>query len=128
MVAEQSDAGPSSWIGPWCWSARRPVAAVTRALGYAYAYDGETDSYAHRAGALVLAGTARVARALSPLAMTARDRRLALVEAGEGRVGSLSDRLVLLCYGYDPQTGNLHAADPPHPHGAGLATCWRSPG
>ncbi|QRE74716.1 electron transporter [Methylobacterium aquaticum] len=81
------------------------VAAVTRALGYAYAYDRDTDTYAHPAGALVLAGDGRVARVLSPLAMTGRDLRLALVEAGEGRVGALSDRLILLCYGYDPQTG-----------------------
>jgi protein SCO1/2 len=82
-----------------------PVEAVTQAVGYSYAYDRDTESYAHPAGALVLAGDGRVARVLSPLAMTARDLRLALVEAGEGRVGGLADRLVLLCYGYDPQTG-----------------------
>ncbi|GJD48781.1 hypothetical protein OPKNFCMD_1507 [Methylobacterium crusticola] len=82
-----------------------PVGAVTRAIGYAYAYDADTDSYAHPAGAVVLAPDGRVARALSPLALTGRDLRLALVEAGEGRVGDLSDRLVLLCYGYDPQAG-----------------------
>ncbi len=59
---------------------------VTRALGYAYAYDRDTDTYAHPAGALVLAGDGRVARVLSPLAMTGRDLRLALVEAA--RAGS----------------------------------------
>ncbi|BCM84562.1 electron transporter [Methylobacterium indicum] len=105
MVAEQLGSGPVLDRAVVLVGAPGPVAAVTRALGYAYAYDRDTDSYAHPAGALVLAGDGRVARALSPLAMTARDLRLALVEAGEGRVGSLSDRLVLLCYGYDPQTG-----------------------
>ncbi|TGD99120.1 electron transporter [Methylobacterium nonmethylotrophicum] len=105
MVAAQLGAGPLFASAVVLTGAPGPVEAVTRAVGYAYAYDRDTESYAHPAGALVLAGDGRVARALSPLAMTARDLRLALVEAGEGRVGALSDRLLLLCYGYDPQTG-----------------------
>lgn len=105
MVAEQLGTGPVLDQAVVLLGSPAPVAAVTRAVGYAYAYDRDTESYAHPAGALVLSGDGRVARALSPLAMTARDLRLALVEAGEGRVGGLADRLVLLCYGYDPQTG-----------------------
>jgi protein SCO1/2 len=31
--------------------------------------------------------------------------RLALVAAGQGHVGSLGDRIRLLCYGYDPVRG-----------------------
>ncbi|MCF4125749.1 electron transporter [Methylobacterium sp. SyP6R] len=105
MVTEQLGQGPLLASAVVLTGAPGPVEAVTRAVGYAYAYDRDTESYAHPAGALVLAGDGRVARVLSPLAMTARDLRLALVEAGEGRVGGLADRLVLLCYGYDPQTG-----------------------
>ncbi|MGE7414535.1 electron transporter [Methylobacterium tarhaniae] len=105
MVAGQLGQGPLLASAAVLIGAPGPVEAVTRALGYAYAYDRDTESYAHPAGALVLTGDGRVARALSPLAMTARDLRLALVEAGEGRVGGLADRLVLLCYGYDPQSG-----------------------
>ncbi|MEH3147009.1 MAG: electron transporter [Methylobacterium frigidaeris] len=81
------------------------VAAVTAAIGYRFRHDPETASYAHPAGGVVLAPDGRVARVISPLAMTPKDLRLALVEAGEGRVGSLADRLVLLCYGFDPQQG-----------------------
>jgi protein SCO1/2 len=87
MVAGQLGPGPLLAGAAVLTGAPGPVEAVTRAVGYAYAYDRDTDSYAHPAGALVLTGDGRVARALSPLAMTARDR------------------LVLLCYGYDPQTG-----------------------
>lgn len=105
MVAEQLGPGPLLSGAVVLTGSPGPVEAVTRAVGYAYAYDRDTESYAHPAGALVLTGDGRVARALSPLAMTARDLRLALVEAGDGRVGGLADRLVLLCYGYDPQTG-----------------------
>ncbi|MCB4805464.1 protein SCO1/2 [Methylobacterium brachiatum] len=81
------------------------LAALTGALGYKAVYDAGTDSFAHPAAAMLIAGDGRVARVLSPLALTGRDLRLALTEAGEGRVGSLADRLTLLCYGYDAARG-----------------------
>ncbi|MDF2602085.1 MAG: hypothetical protein K0Q54_4908 [Methylobacterium brachiatum] len=81
------------------------LAALTGALGYSAIYDSGTDSFAHPAAAMLLSGDGRVARVLSPLALTGRDLRLALTEAGEGRVGSLADRLTLLCYGYDAARG-----------------------
>lgn len=78
---------------------------LTAALGYTAIYDAGTDSFAHPAAALLLAGDGRVARVLSPLALTGRDLRFALTEAGEGHVGGLADRLALLCYGYDAARG-----------------------
>jgi len=81
------------------------LARLTTSLGYTAVYDAGTDSFAHPAAAVLLAGDGRVAQVLSPLALTGRDLRLALTEAGEGRVGSLGDRLALLCYGYDAARG-----------------------
>lgn len=81
------------------------LARLTGALGYTAVYDPGTDSFAHPAAAMLLTGDGRVARVLSPLALTGRDLRLALTEAGEGRVGGLADRLALLCYGYDAARG-----------------------
>ncbi len=78
---------------------------LTTALGYTAVYDAGTDSFAHPAAALLLAGDGQVAQVLSPLALTGRDLRLALTEAGDGRVGGLADRLALLCYGYDAARG-----------------------
>ena len=34
-----------------------------------------------------------------------RDLKLALVEASEGKIGSLVDQMMLFCYHYDPETG-----------------------
>ena len=81
------------------------LATLTGAFGYASVYDAGTDSFAHPAAALLLAGDGRVARVLSPLALTGRDLRLALTEASEGRIGGLGARLTLLCYGYDAARG-----------------------
>jgi protein SCO1/2 len=81
------------------------LARLTGTLGYTAVYDPGTDSFAHPAAALLLAGDGRVARVLTPLALTGRDLRFALTEAGEGRIGGLADRLALLCYGYDAARG-----------------------
>ena len=34
-----------------------------------------------------------------------RDLQLAIVEASDGRIGTLSDRILLYCYQYDPASG-----------------------
>lgn len=81
------------------------VRALTEAIGYRYALDPEHDQVAHPAGLLVLTGEGRVGRVLSSLALEPGDLRLALVEAGEGRIGGVADRFRLLCYGYDPVHG-----------------------
>jgi protein SCO1/2 len=74
-------------------------------LGYRSAYDSQNDQVAHPAVAFVLAGDGRLARVLSGLALDPADLRLALVEAGEGRIGNLADTVRLLCYGFDPAAG-----------------------
>jgi protein SCO1 len=81
------------------------IGRVADAIGYRFKYDSERDQYAHPAVALVLTQDGRVTRVLSGLGMTATDIRLALVEAGEGRVGTFSDQVRLLCYGFDPSIG-----------------------
>jgi protein SCO1/2 len=81
------------------------IAAVTDALGYRYAWDESIGQYAHVAAVAVLTPDGRLARWLYGLAPDPGDLRLALTEAGEGRIGGLGDRLLLLCYRYDPATG-----------------------
>ena len=81
------------------------VAAVTDAIGFRYAWDPELRQYAHEAAIAVLTPDGRVARWLSGLDPRPLDLRLALVEAGQGKLGSAADRALLLCYHYDPKTG-----------------------
>jgi protein SCO1/2 len=81
------------------------VGQATAALGYHFAYDPEHDQFAHPAAAFVLNGEGEVTRVLSGLGLSGADLRLALVEAGRGKVGALADRFRLLCYGYDPVRG-----------------------
>jgi protein SCO1/2 len=81
------------------------VAAVTDALGYRYAWDPELGQYDHVAATAVLTADGRVARWLYGVAPEPQDVKLALTEAGKGKVGGWTDQLLLLCYHYDPVTG-----------------------
>jgi protein SCO1/2 len=80
------------------------IHALADELGIRYAYDARTDQYAHPAAAIVLTPEGRVSRYLYGIEFPPRDLRLALVEAGQGRTGTIVDRVLLTCYRYDPST------------------------
>lgn len=81
------------------------IAQLTRSIGLRTTRDPQTGDFAHAAGFLVVAPDGRVSQVFDGVRFAPRDVRLALVEASAGRVGSLRDRLVLLCSHYDPHVG-----------------------
>jgi protein SCO1/2 len=81
------------------------IRALTDAAGFRYAYDEAIDQYAHPAAVTVTTADGRVSRYLFGIDFPPRDLRLALVEAGAGRIGTAVDQALLFCYHYDPATG-----------------------
>jgi protein SCO1/2 len=81
------------------------IAAVLKPLGYRYDWDADLNQYAHIAAVAVLTPDGRLSRWLYGITPDPTDVRLALTEAGQGKVGTWTDQLLLLCYHYDPQTG-----------------------
>ena len=51
-----------------------------------------------------------MARYLLGIDFAPRDLRLALVEASNNRLGSVTDQVLLLCYHYDPSDGKYGVA------------------
>jgi protein SCO1/2 len=86
------------------------IGTLTRALGFSSVYDRDRDQFAHPAAAFVITPGGRLARALPGLAVEPANIRLAIVDAGKGAIGTLTDHIRLLCYGYDPATGTYTAA------------------
>ena len=86
------------------------IAALTTAAGFRYAYDAERGEYAHASGILVLTPDGTISRLLYGIEYAPKDVRLALVEAGEGKIGSVVDVLLLYCFHYDPAAGKYGAA------------------
>lgn len=81
------------------------IKALTDAVGFKYVYDASIDQFAHPAVLTVLTKSGVVSRYLFGIEFAPRDLRLALVEAGEGHVGSAVDQALLYCYHYDPTNG-----------------------
>src|SRR5205823_5609118 len=73
--------------------------------GFRYVWDAAGGQFAHVAVVTVLTPDGRIARYFPGIEYPARDLRLALVEASEGRIGTVVDRLLLFCYRYDAASG-----------------------
>ena len=84
---------------------QQSIDALTNAAGFRYAYDSSIRQYAHAAAILVLTPDGRIDRYFYGVQYPARDVRLGLVEASEGKIGTLTDHALLYCYQYDPMTG-----------------------
>ena len=95
-----TDAGWHFLTGP-----QEQIQRVTKAAGFRYTWDAQTQQWAHPAGIIITTTDGRPARYLFGLDYGPRDVKLAIVEASQGKVGSLADSLVLFCYHYDPMAG-----------------------
>ena len=85
------------------------IEQLTRAVGFKYAWDPPMAQFAHPSGLIVLTPDGRVSRYFFGIEYSPRDLRLGLVEASEGRIGSVVDHAMLFCYQYDPATGKYGA-------------------
>jgi protein SCO1/2 len=83
----------------------KSIEALTRAVGFRYSYDAETNQFAHASGIMVLTPEGRLARYFYGIEYAPKDLRLALVESSAHKIGSPVDQLLLYCYHYDPVTG-----------------------
>jgi protein SCO1/2 len=81
------------------------VAALTGALGYRYAWDARLGQYVHLAAVAVLTPQGKLSSWLYGLQPPAPVLRAAVQAAAKGGFSAIGDRIILLCYHYDPQTG-----------------------
>ncbi|MFO0798064.1 MAG: SCO family protein [Gemmataceae bacterium] len=91
---------------------REPIRELTEAVGFGYSYDRVFKEYDHPSGVTVVTPSGTIARYFYGIKYDGNYRvpggtttlRLSLVEASEGKVGSLLDRIILRCYRFDFQS------------------------
>jgi protein SCO1 len=81
------------------------IKPLTEAMGFRYVYDPTTKQYAHAAGIVIATPEGRVGRYIFGMDPSARDIRLALVDASQGKIGDAVAQLLLMCFHYDPAGG-----------------------
>jgi protein SCO1/2 len=105
-------------------------------VGFRYRYDESQKQYAHSAALFVLTPEGKISRYLYGIEFKPQDMRLALLEATNGKIGNVVDRILLFCYRYDAQTKkySVYLGKVMQAGGAGtilvfggyLAVFWRS--
>ncbi len=81
------------------------IKRLAEAVGFRYVYDADTKQFAHASGIMVVTPEGKLARYLYGIEYVARDLTFSLMEAADNRIGSPVEKLLLLCYHYDPTTG-----------------------
>jgi len=79
-------------------------------VGFGYRYDPKYKQYVHLAVLMVCTPDGRVSRYLYGIEYDPQTLRLALLEAGEGRIGTTYDKVLLYCFHYEPTTGKYSLA------------------
>lgn len=108
-AAQRDDARahPRAQVPRWRYLTGGPaaVAALAGAVGFHYFFDPRNGQYAHPAGVVLLSSRGVITQYLPGVQFAPLTMRLALVNASRGKIGTLVDRLLLVCCDYDPATG-----------------------
>ncbi len=78
------------------------IRALADAAGFKYRLNPSNGQYLHRAATIVVTPGGKVSRYFAELNAEPRDVRLAMVDAADGKIGSLTDILFLFCFHYVP--------------------------
>ena len=78
------------------------IESITDSVGFKFVKDG--NDFAHPAGIIFLTRDRRISRYLAGVIFDPKDFKLALLEASGGVIGksTLTDRVLLFCYDFDP--------------------------
>ena len=87
------------------------ISTLAKSLGFHYFYDKASKRYSHAAVTYFISSEGRICRYFLSLGEEPAQFKLALSEAGEGKLTtSISDSFVQMCYSFDPEA-NRYTAD-----------------
>jgi protein SCO1/2 len=93
---------------------QKSITDLAQAAGFHYVRvpgpDGKMDQFAHSSVVMIATPDGRMSKYLSGINYPSRDVRLALIEASNHKIGSLSDIVLLYCCNYVPSQGRYTVA------------------
>lgn len=81
------------------------VSRLASTAGFHYRWDESQQQYAHAAGVFFLTPEGKLSRVLYGVSFDPQDIRLALSDASGGKVSTLTERILLFCFHYEPSVG-----------------------
>ncbi|AMV34003.1 hypothetical protein VN12_17875 [Pirellula sp. SH-Sr6A] len=87
------------------------IVRLADSVGFRYTYDAKNKQFNHSAAAIFISPQGRITRYLYEVGFIRGETlRMALIEAGEGKIGSSFDRFVLWCSHYDANENRYSAS------------------
>jgi protein SCO1 len=86
------------------------IKRLTQAAGFRYVYDEQNQQYVHSAALMIATPDGHMSKYLYGAEFAPNDIRLAVAEADQSKIGSLSDIVLLYCFHYDPVSGKYTVA------------------
>ncbi len=104
-----SSAGSTGWN--YLVGQELQIDRVAEAAGFGYKWVESEQEYAHSAATILCSPDGQITRYLPGLGLaSAGTLKMALVEAGEGKIGTLFENAFLTCFIFDPNTGQYTLA------------------
>ena len=102
---------PGAAAGLHCLTGtRESIQKLADGVGFRFFYDPRSGSPVHSTGLMICTPGGKLSRYILGVDYAPRDVNLSLVEAGENKIGSLSEKFTLLCSQYDPRSGKYTVA------------------
>ncbi len=106
LVALDEEVPESAW--PFLTGNQENIEALAKAIGFGYRFDERSGEFAHTASITFVTPEGRISKYMNDVRFLPRDLRLAIVDASQGKVGSLIDTLLLFnCFQWDPEAGSF---------------------
>jgi protein SCO1/2 len=90
----------------FCTAQQPIITRLADVLGFRYTYDRKSGEYYHPAMLAFISPDGVITRYSLAVSFEPADLNKALVEAGEGTVGTAVDQLILWCFSYDPTSNS----------------------
>lgn len=98
---------PGAELGWTFATAKQPdITKLADILGFKYRYDAAIKQYNHPAMLAFVSPTGVITRYSLSIDFPPDQLKLAIVEAGEGNVGTMVDQFIMWCYSYDPSSNS----------------------
>ncbi|MGI9459048.1 MAG: SCO family protein [Pirellulales bacterium] len=104
MLRQTQPSADQGWA--FCTADQSIITRLAENLGFRYTYDSKSGEYYHPAMLAFVSPTGVITRYSLTVDFPPDDMKKALVEAGEGSVGTPVDQVLLWCFSYDPDSNS----------------------
>jgi len=81
------------------------IEKLTASVGFRYKQDQASGQFIHASAMVLLTPEGKIAKYYYGIEYYPRDLEFGLIEASQGKVGTIADQVLLYCYRYDPASG-----------------------